>query len=116
MDLDVEDIKGLESAVFFSCWKIYRKYISESAALEINLEWKRRMAMVEIFEKRMALRRSLKNGKDGSFPLSDSLTEIESAVEEISLLMNDSGARFRQLTVFSEVSKESISETNCRCC
>lgn len=88
----------LEAAVFESMQRVYQKYIYEDASLEVNLEWKQKNAMKDIFER----------NDDVIVPLSDSLSLMEAAVEDISLLMNDSGIRFRAERVFKEVSRKSL--------
>ena len=95
---DTNDQKEHTDEVVFNCvQQIYAKYIDSSTAkMEVNISSSTKYNLTKL----------LRDNKD-NMELDQVLTGMETAVKEISYLMNDSQSRFRKQTVFRELMKKS---------
>merc|ERR1711860_308005 len=80
-----DDKEAIRDIVFQSLGEFYSKYIdSKEAPLEVNIAWKTRRNISYIFD-----------GTQKEENVQDTLTLIESAVQEIAQLMKDANIRFQ---------------------
>ena len=88
--------------VFNGLYEIYGKYIdSLTARMEVNVSSSTRYNLTNLFRD--------KGNRSDDIGLDKILMGMETAVKEISYLMNDSQSRFRKETIFGElIKKESI--------
>lgn len=72
-----------------AAYKLFAKYIDNSAHLQVNISSKIRRELTEIFQQA-----SNTKGKNNEQLIMDILPLIEKAVKEVSYLMNDSHLRY----------------------
>ena len=93
---------NIDKAVFDGFSKIYIKYInSATACMEVNISSPTRVCLINIF----------KNVNINNSGVTQLLNAMETAVKEISYLMNDSQSRFRLCTVFTEIMQMTPNES-----
>jgi len=81
--------KEMENVFYSIMQQFYGKYIEQDVAqLEVNISWRTKMNLVDVFEGD-SRRRNMK----AILPL------MESAVSEVSMLLNATGTRFRSETM-----------------
>ena len=93
------DDTNLDKAVFDALNKMFAKYIdSSTATMQVNISSSTSKYMMNIF----------KNSNNNNIESETILQAMETAVKEISYLMNDSQSRFTKLSIFNELMRVTI--------